>query len=291
MALPPGSEGRDVTTRGARVRVFDNGASVPANARTLVFAHGFLSSAFAWGPMLARLGERYRTVAVELPGFGESEKPSPDKYRYDFEAFAETLLDVTAALGLSRVCAVGHGLGASAALALAARHPSVVERLVLIDPIVYQAEFGPWASLALVPFVGRIAFKQLYNKSVFTALADRYAAHSAKPEAALARAFEQFTTPQGREAAYATLKGMRDTRSLVAVLPRIQVPALIVWGQDDTVVPATHGRKLARELMRARLMILPAGHSPHEETPDAVVAALEDALGAQSIRPTRRSRP
>jgi pimeloyl-ACP methyl ester carboxylesterase len=248
------------------------------HAKVLLLVHGFLSSAYAWEAVAAALVVHYRIVVVDLPGFGESEKPDADRYRYDYDAFAETLLDISAALGLSRVCVIGHDIGGSAALTLAARHPSVVSHLVLVSPIVYHASFGPWVDVARMPIIGSIAFKQLYGRGAFMGMVDAYAAHAEHHQVALDRAFSHFTTPRGREAAYATLLGMQDTRALVAMLPRVLVESLVIWGQDDRVVAAPQGRRLARELTRARLLMVDAGHAPHEEAPASVVEAVRSLL-------------
>jgi len=123
---------RDVAARGARIRFVEAGNGPP-----LVLLHDYLASRVAWEDVLPRLSERFRVIAPDLPGFGESEKPPPSRYRYDFDAFSESIVDLVAAVGLGRVSLCGHAMGGAVALTLAATHPHVVDKLVLVNPLVY----------------------------------------------------------------------------------------------------------------------------------------------------------
>src|SRR5471030_443963 len=79
---------RDVAARGARIRFVEIGEGPP-----LVLVHDYLASRVAWDDVLPALSARFRVIAPDLPGFGESEKPPPGRYRYDFESFCESLAD------------------------------------------------------------------------------------------------------------------------------------------------------------------------------------------------------
>ena len=75
---------RDVAARGARIRFVEAGHGPP-----LVLVHDYLSSHVAWDDVLPRLAQRFRVVVPDLPGFGDSEKPPPGRYRYGFDGFSE----------------------------------------------------------------------------------------------------------------------------------------------------------------------------------------------------------
>src|ERR1700685_3465765 len=112
---------RDVAARGARIRFVEAGRGPP-----LMLVHDCLASRLAWDDVLAPLSRRFHVIAPDLPGFGESEKPAPGRYAYDFDAFSESLGDIAAALGLVRLSLCGHGLGGAVALTLAAEHAHLV---------------------------------------------------------------------------------------------------------------------------------------------------------------------
>src|SRR5579872_6883065 len=140
---------RDVAARGARIRFVEAGAGPP-----LVLVHDYLASRVAWDDVLPRLAPRFRVIVPDLPGFGESEKPPPGRYRYDFGAFSESLVDLLAALGVGRVSVCGHALGGAVALKLAATHPHVVDRLVLVNALVYPPRQDPLSRIAGMPIIG-----------------------------------------------------------------------------------------------------------------------------------------
>ena len=261
---------RDVAARGARVRFVESGDGPP-----LLLVHGYLGSHAVWDDAIDGLSPHFRTLAPDLPGFGESEKPPAARYPYNVDAFAESLADMIAALDLGRVAVCGHDLGGAVALMMAARHPAMVERLVLIDPIVYPHKPDLYTRLAATPVLGPVAFKQLSGRGIFGRFFQRrsYAAPGAVPAARIDLLFDAFNAPAAREAAYATLQSLADTRTLVALLPRVHAQALVVWGRSDRLLPVAHGRRLARDLPNARLEIVDSGHSPHEEVP-AVFAKI-----------------
>ena len=159
-ALSPST--RDVGARGARVRFYEGGSGPP-----LLVVHGYLWSGAVWEDVFPYLARSLRVVVPDLPGFGESEKPPPARYAYGYEAFTESLVDLVAALGVGRVSVCGHSMGGAIALMLAAHHPDLVEKLVLVDPIVYPARRGATASIATLPILGPILFKQMYGRAMF----------------------------------------------------------------------------------------------------------------------------
>ncbi len=261
---------RDVAARGARIRFDDAGSGPP-----LVLVHDYLASRVAWDDVLPRFAANFRVIVPDLPGFGESEKPPPSRYRYGFEGFSESLVDLLAALGVGRVSLCGHGMGGAVALTLAACHAHVVDRLVLVNPLVYPPRQDALSRIASVPLLGPLVFKQLSGRSLFRS---RFAPGASSPR--VDRLFEMFDAPAAREAAYATMCSILDTRPLTASVPRVTAPTLVAWGRSNRVSPVDQGRRLARELGGSRFEVFDCGMSPPEECPEAfanvVTAFLAD---------------
>ncbi|MBI4701720.1 MAG: alpha/beta hydrolase [Deltaproteobacteria bacterium] len=268
---------RDVAARGARLRVTEAGDEAGA---PLVLLHGFMVSHLEFDDVIDLFARRFHVLAPDLPGFGESEKPSPARYAYGVETFAEAVVDLVAAYGLGRSSVVGHAMGGTVALTLAAHHPELVARLVLVDAICYPRRLGLGARLELLPVVGAVLFKQLYGRRRFRRYFQEqvFAPDAAVPPALVDRFYAYFNTPAARESAYAVLTALLDTRPVVARIARIRTPALVVWGRDDRVVPASFALRLAREIPGARLELLDAGHCPHAELPQEFVAAVSEFL-------------
>jgi pimeloyl-ACP methyl ester carboxylesterase len=215
-------------------------------------------------------------IAPDLPGFGESEKPPPGRYRYDFENFSESLVDLCAAIGLARVSLCGHAMGGAVALTLAAAHPHLVDNLVLVNPLVYPPRPDALSRIAGVPVLGPLVFKQLFGRALFRSrfLARSRSLAPSGPMRRVDRLFELFDAPAAREAAYATMLAMLDTRPLTASVPRVTARTLVAWGRANRTAPVEQGRRLARELGGARFEVFDCGSSPAEECPGPFTAAL-----------------
>lgn len=267
---------RDVTVRGVRIRAVEAG---PKDAPALLLIHGFLVSQLEWADVLEPLAERFHVIAPDLPGFGDSEKPGPARYPYGIDSFSEAMADLVAAFGVGRAHVMGHSMGGAVALTLAAEHPELVQRLVVVDPLVYPFEMALKAKLVLYPVVGPLIFKQLYGRGMFRAyFRDEVFGGGAHDTARVDEHYERFNSPAARESAYATLRAIQDTRSLVARLGRVRTPTLVVWGRDDRIFPVAHASRLAKDLTDARLEVLSAGHSPGEEIPSAFLGVVQEFL-------------
>src|ERR1700693_2295216 len=165
--------------------------------------------------MLAGLARTMTPGRRGFPVCGEGETPSPSRYRYDFDGFSESLVDLVAALGLGRVSICGHAMGGAIALTLAASYAHVVQKLVLVNPLVYPPQRPDALSrIAGVPVLGPLVFKQLYGRALFRRRFLGGARSSATDAASgrVDRLFELFDAPAAREAAYATMCAMLDTR-------------------------------------------------------------------------------
>jgi pimeloyl-ACP methyl ester carboxylesterase len=217
-------------------------------------------------------------VAPDLPGFGQSEKPPESRFEYGINGFVDAVLDLYAGLELGRAVLVGHGLGGAIAITLAARHPELISRLVLVDSLCYSTPISLAGRVALMPLVGGFAFKQLWGRSAFRTYfrGSRRGPDSEVVAARLDHYYELFNTPAARASALSTLRATRDTRAVVANIARISVPSLVLWGRDDVLLPASLGHRMARELPQAGFQLLEAGHLPQEEQPGSVTSAIED---------------
>jgi pimeloyl-ACP methyl ester carboxylesterase len=269
---------RDVAARGARIRFVEAGRGPP-----LLLVHDCLASRVAWDDVLLRLARRFHVIAPDLPGFGESEKPAPGRYGYDFDAFSESLVDLAAALGLVRLSLCGHGLGGAIALTLAAEHAHLVEKMVLVNPLVYPPRPDALTRIAGLPVIGPLVFKQILGRTLFRNhfLWQGRSASNGAPMRRLDHFFDLFDAPAAREAAYATMRATLDTRALMARVPRVNTPTLVLWGRGNRAGPVDQGRRLARELGGSRFEVFDCGPSPAEECPEAFTQALTAFLSGQ----------
>jgi pimeloyl-ACP methyl ester carboxylesterase len=257
------------------MRVIEAGEGNPDH---LILIHGFLVSHVEFDDVIDALAETFHVIAPDLPGFGESEKPNPARYNYGVETFTEAVADLIAAYGVGRANVVGHAMGGAVGISLAAQYAELVTRLVLVDPLCYLHPPNRKLRVPLWPVVGGAVFKQLYGRRTFRSYFrdEVYSEGAAIPHERIDLLYDYFNTPSARESAYAVLRSMLDTRTLVARVTRIRHPTLVVWGRDDRIFPASYALKLSREIPNAKLQLMNSGHSPHEERPEEFVAVVRE---------------
>lgn len=285
---PWGVRTRSIDTR-APVGAVDVTAPTPAPAgRTFVLVHGYGCSSYMWRHWLAGLAGRGRVVLVDMKGFGAA--PKPDDDRYSPRDLAEAVVELIRELGLRRVTLVGQSLGGGVALltalALHDEGEGRLERMVLLAPAAYRQKLPPFVWLSHRPRLTSALLKALGPRRVIGWVLDSIV-HDPEtlpddPVPEYARAWE---TPDGVRAALAV--GRRivpdDLDRLSERYGEIAVPTLLLWGDDDRVVPLWVGRRLAREMADARLVVLEGcGHMATDELPEASWEVVEGFLDGVS---------
>jgi pimeloyl-ACP methyl ester carboxylesterase len=239
--------------------------------------HGWSSSWYALSPMMESLSDRYRCVAVDLPGYGES-PPLPT--RASIPAYADLMAELAQQLspGLPMIV-MGHSMGGMISLTMALRHREVLERMVLLCPTV-SGKLSFWINAFVSPITmlerstlasGILARLEPYMLS-FTDRLMRpasFAQRSGISEAVYHRLRADARRPgQGRVRAEC-FTAMREN-NLEPHLAEMTTPSLVIWGMEDNTVPLSDASLVDDKLPGAELRVLPrAGHWPHFETPDA----------------------
>jgi pimeloyl-ACP methyl ester carboxylesterase len=270
-----GSIAHDVTAHSTRTRVVETGDGCP-----LLLLHGFLGTHRVFDDITEPLAEKFRVLSIDLPGFGDSEKPPPSRYNYGLESFAEVVADVISALRVGRSHLLGHGLGGAVALTLAAEHPEFVDHLVLVAPQIFPQRLSMLMRSFLSPVLGGILFKQVFGRSMFRGYFHKevYGPGLAVPPDRIDQFYDSFNSPASRESAYAVLRASLDTRTSVARLTRVRAPTLVVWGRADTLVTPLDAPKLVRQIPNACMEFVDSGHSPQEEQPERFVSIVRKFL-------------
>jgi pimeloyl-ACP methyl ester carboxylesterase len=268
--MPDFSE-QHLTVNDLPVRALRGGDGPP-----VVLLHGFAVTADMWRPNLAALVEAgFSVLAVDLPGHGGTFRPARPYRVSDLARWAH---DCLAGLGLGRIALIGNSLGGAVATELALAYPEQVTRLVLVDalgldphiPLFRRARY--WTDL-IFPTIWIMAFG--LRRRALRRIA-RITFH--RPECVPPRTFVvwypggwlwnhwgramvglgvfwEFLTPARRRAFAARRAGLR-------------VPTLIVWGEDDQLLPVTHAQSGQALMPEARLHIFPrCGHAPNIEDP------------------------
>jgi pimeloyl-ACP methyl ester carboxylesterase len=264
---------RSIATSGARLSIMEAGTGPPALA-----LHGLGGTKGSFLPTVAALAGRFRVIAVDMPGFGDSDKPIGAAY--DPRFFADAVADLLDALALDRVHLIGNSLGGRVALEIALRHPSRVGRLALLAPSLAWRRQRPWLPLLRLarPELGLV---QLAPRPLVEAIVHRLipGADEGWTAAGVDEFLRAYLTPSGRAAFYAAARHiyLEKPHGDVGFWPRLetlQPDALFVWGRRDRLVPIAFARHVADALPRARQLVLDCGHVPQVERPAQTHAAL-----------------
>jgi pimeloyl-ACP methyl ester carboxylesterase len=255
-----------VVTRRARVSTMEAGIGPPVLA-----IHGLGGTKGSFLPTLAALSDRFRVLAVDLPGFGDSDKPIGASY--DPRFFADAMVDLLDALAIDHVDLIGNSLGGRVALEIALRAPERVGRLALLAPSLAWRRPRRWApALRLVrPELGLV---QLAPRRVVETVVRRVipGADEGWMAAGVDEFLRAYLTPAGRAAFYAAarqiyLEAPHGDNGFWTRLCAMQQDALFVWGRRDTLVPIAFARHVAEALPEARHLELDCGHVPQVELP------------------------
>jgi pimeloyl-ACP methyl ester carboxylesterase len=266
---------RTVATRRARLSTIEAGTG-PA----VVAVHGLGGTKGSFLPTVAALSERFRVIAADLPGFGDSDKPIGASY--DPRFFARAVIDLLDALELDRAHLIGNSLGGRVALELGLVHPDRVDRLALLAPSLAWRRGRSWAPLVRLtrPELGLV---QLAPRPIVGAIVHRLipGADEGWTAAGVDEFLRAYLTPAGRAAFYAAarhiyLEEPHGTEGFWTRLAGLQPDALFVWGRHDRLVPISFARHVADALPQARHVELECGHVPQIERPGQTNAAIKE---------------
>ncbi len=251
----------------------------------LLLIHGIAGSSRAWDAVIPLLTDRFTVVAPDLLGHGESAKPMGD---YSLGAYASGLRDLLAVLGHERATLVGQSLGGGIAMQMAYQHPEVCQRLVLVD----SGGLGREVSLILrslslpgVEYLMPVLFPSFARHWGDAALnfVRRRGIRSGRLEESW-QAYASLTEPANRQAFIRTVRAVIDPGGqAVSANDRLYlaagVPTLIIWGDQDRIIPVAHGYAAHQAIPGSRLEIIEgASHFPHVEEPVRFTRVLREFI-------------
>jgi pimeloyl-ACP methyl ester carboxylesterase len=239
------------------------------NNPTLLLIHGFTASTYVWHAVAPRFArEGFHVITVDLLGFGYSEKPA--WFEYTIEAQARMIARLMNRLGIGTATIVGSSYGGAVAATVALDYPERVEKLILVDAVINDdVKNHPLLRLASIPGVGELVTPFLIDSKRFLKMRMR---------ATIAPVNHHLITKDRIESVIHPLSAANSHRSILLTNRHwnanrieqdaqfIKHPTLIVWGEDDTVIPVENGEKLYASILNSRFVVLKnCGHVPQEE--------------------------
>lgn len=262
---------------GARIHYVDEG-----EGPVVVLIHGFASSLGAWAGVRKALAGKHRVIALDLKGFGYSDRPEGD---YSPAAEAKIVLGLLEQRGVAGpVALVAHSWGSSVALQLALLAPERVERIALYDAWVYADQLPNFFLWSRANGLGEALVGAFYDERPDDKITIAFHDKKYVTEALIETVEDQLSRPGTKAAALAAIRGQRFDE-VEARYKTIDKPTLLLWGREDRVTTLEYGERLSKDLPRARLVVYPqCGHFPMIEAVTPSTRDLVEFL-AQSPAP------
>jgi pimeloyl-ACP methyl ester carboxylesterase len=265
---------------GARAHVRDRG---PRDGQALVLIHGSNASLFTWEPWAKRLSDTFRIITVDVPGHGlTGAVPNQD---YSQEGMAKFVGEVADALHLERFALGGNSLGGRVAALFAARQPARLTHLILVDAGGIPSKQPETTSLAFriarTPILSRLLLYITPRSLVVKGLNDAFT-HKDIITDGMVDSYWDFVRMEGTRSATIIRLSTRD-KGIREQIAKITAPTLILWGEDDHVIPIDVAHEFHAGIPRSKLIVYPeTGHVPQEEVPDKSAADVRAFLTGDS---------
>jgi len=260
---------------GLNIHYKDTG---PKDAPVLLLLHGFGSSLQTWDAWTTQLEKYYRVISLDLPGFGLT-GPSPAN-NYSEQNDVSTLTHFADKLGLSSFSLIGHSMGGKMAWGLAASQPERVKALVLMAPDGFPAtkDIGtkPYAMPGIMGVIKFSLPKFLVRKSIEPAFFNP----SALDDSLVDRYYDMLRAP-GVRAAILERANQTIYTDPVPRLKKITAPTLLIWGEEDQMIPSRNAKSYSNVLLQSQTVFLPKlGHLVQEEQPERALKNVTEFLNS-----------
>ncbi|GAB93424.1 putative hydrolase [Gordonia rhizosphera NBRC 16068] len=270
---------------------------IAGSGPALLLIHGIGDNSSTWDDVIPILAQHYTVIAPDLLGHGRSEKPRAD---YSVPAFANGMRDLLVVLGYPQVTVVGHSLGGGVAMQFCYQFPRFVERLVLVAAGGVTRDVHPALRLVTTPVAHEI-LTLLRIPGVVPVLRTGARALAAAPHVPgipsgisprrmlndhedLMRVLGDLADPTASSAFLRTLRAVVDWRGqVVTMMDRAylteRLPVLLIWGEEDTVIPYHHAQLVHAAIPHSELETFPGcGHFPFHADPERFTRIVIDFI-------------
>jgi pimeloyl-ACP methyl ester carboxylesterase len=276
---------KSVTVKGMSIFYREAG---PSKAPAILLLHGFPSSSRMFDTLMPLLADRYHLIAPDYPGFGNSDAPSPDEFAYTFDAIADIVGSFTETIHLDRYALYLQNYGGPVGYRVAVAHPERVTALIIQNAIAHDEGLGRLQAVRKGFWADRAANEAKYRAglaSIDTARL-RHVSGSPHPERYdpdLWRDEVAFLARPGEADIQSDL--FYDFRNNLTAFPSWQnwlreqrPPTLVVWGRNDPVFDVAEVAALKRDVPKAEVHLLDAGHFALDESASDIAGLMRHFL-------------
>jgi 2-hydroxy-6-oxonona-2,4-dienedioate hydrolase len=250
---------------GNAIRYIEEGNS----KENLLLIHGLGASAERWEHVIPQFAKNYRVLVPDLIGFGLSDKPLVD---YTTDYLSDFIRKFLKKLNINSVSIIGSSLGGQIGAEFTYQNNSMVEKLVLISPSGIMKHSTP----ALDAYV----MAALYPSDSSASNAFQIMSGSKNIDKKTIKGFVQrMKLPNAKMAFMSTLLGLKDAEIISEKLVSITSPTLIIWGENDPIIPIKYAQSFVSEIDDCRFVKMEnCGHTPYVESPDEFYKIVSDFL-------------
>ncbi len=259
-------EEKFISIDGNKIRYLESGDS----DKTIVLLHGLGASAERWEFVIPEFSKHYRVIVPDLIGFGQSDKPLVD---YTTEFFSDFLSNFLQKLGITRTNIIGSSLGGQITAVFTSQHQEIIENLVLVSPSGVMKHSTP----ALDAYVMAALYPDMdLAKNAF----EMMSGSSRQINQKIIESFvERMKLPNAKMAFMSTLLGLRNAEIITKLLTKISIPTLIIWGEDDPVIPIKYADDFVSSIQDCRFFMMnKCGHTPYVDDPQKFTKLVLDFL-------------
>ncbi len=224
----------------------------------IVLIHGIGGFAERWSTVIPLLSKKYRVIALDLPGYGYSDKPSID---YTPEFFSKLVFDFLDSIGIRKTNMIGTSLGGQIVAECAITQNKMIEKIVLVAPAGVMKSSTPtldaYSMAALYPSHDTVktAYEMMTGSKKVTI-------------EAIEEFIKRMTQPNAKMAFMSTILALKNAPPITDRLSNIVVPTLLIWGKHDTMIPVKYANDFVSSIKNSQLEIMEnCGHTPHIEEP------------------------
>lgn len=262
----------EVILSGIRAYYEESGKGEP-----ICLLHGFSASTYTWRKIIPILSRNFHVFALDLKGFGKSDKP--DDGDYSIWSFVDWVKEFFESVGIKHTNLAGHSLGGRIGLLLAASYPDKIKKLVLINPAVYRPQRQP--------FFIRFARNQFISEYIMRSCLARYFVKQGlkkvyfNPSLIIKEDVDNYLEPlrthAGRRGICSVARAIYDEDTKVTILNyrKVSCPVLLIWGEEDEIFSIEMLNRFKKEICNIEVnLVSECGHAPQEEKPEVVCESI-----------------
>lgn len=282
-ALELVEDGNFIDVNGIDVHYWDQG-----KGDVLILVHGFSSSVYTWRLNVDTLSEEFRVIALDLPGFGYTDKP--DDFDYTLEGYADFMIEFMDTMEIDSATLAGNSMGGGVVLTTALLSPERVDTLILVDSVGYpeqeeeESAFLPFLLMG-IPGAGEVLMSLNFRSVVESSLKGGvYYDNSFVTDEMVDYYNNVYRTENGRKAPLWVIRNLMDSPPIGSErISTVSMPTLIIWGEEDNLIPAAHAALFENDIPDSRTVVIAeAGHLPHEEKAEFVNGLIADFVNEEN---------